>query len=486
MRSEFFDREIQNAYSSAKLLEMYPYHPHGGASRSLISKYLFNRTMADRTNSNNFPAIIHHVAECLSSHEQTEAEGRTEDVKRALTFSLCEAAANDAQWHGWSSWRLIGFLRPNTNVEQVTDPDSFSRHKLAAAAYLGKKSLVQALLEDEIKNTNGMTYFGAPLQCAAKGGNTEVVRLLLGRTSAESNAELPLGELLSVAALAGHTDVVRFLLEPQHACYQKKKACELAMLQAARGGYSDVIELIRRSSNDKPALVIDNRILCQAALYGHADVIKMVLDNGANVNYCDRESRRTTPISSAASRGHKHVVQLLLTLGANQHLPERGATLSAAAARGFQSIVQLLLDHGNYNFNDQAINQHRSSSPLKVTAERGQAHMVRFILDGGMDLTRYEEVGETALRCAAANGHDTVLRMLLEAGVDVNGRDETRSPMLAALCHGRDQIVRTLAERGAKAIDVEKTIYAEKFRDGTFPTRIKVKYGGDVLADYKH
>ncbi len=148
--------------------------------------------------------------------------------------------------------------------------------------------------------------------------------------------------------------------------------------------------------------------------------------------------------------------------------------------------MQLLLDHGNDDFDDQTSNRYRRSSLLEIVAETGQAQMVRFILISGMDLARYKEVGETALRCAAANRDDTVMRMLLEAGVDVNGRDETRVPMLAALCHGFDQIVRTLVECGARAVDVEKTIYEEKFRDGTYPTRIKVKYGGDILADYKH
>lgn len=112
--------------------------------------------------------------------------------------------------------------------------------------------------------------------------------------------------------------------------------------------------------------------------------------------------------------------------------------------------------------------------------------MVRFILDRGIDVSTYKEVGEWALRTAAKNGHESVVRMLLDAGVDVDGRDETRSPMLAALCHGRDHIVRTLMERGARKVDLEKTIYAEKFRNGTFPTRIRVQHGGVYVADYKH
>ena len=463
---------------------MYPYHPYGRISPSFLSKYLSYRTVADRTNSDNFPAVIHQLVEYLSTHEQTQAEGQTEDFKRALTRSLCEVAANDTQWRGWDSWKLIGFLRPNTNAEQARHPESLSRHKLAAAAYLGKKYLVQVLLEDGFEDMNGMTYIGTPLNCAAKGGNLEVVRLLLERLNAKCVVDLALGDPLSTAALAGHTDVVRVLLEPQYGYNQHKQFCESAILQATRGGHHHLVELIIRSSKYSPMPLMNNRILHDAALYGHADVVRMALDNGADVNLCDRTSRRATPISVAASQGHKHIVQLLLTRGANQHFRRPGTALYDAAAKGFQSVVQLLLDHGNYDFSDPDINRAASASPLKGAAEGGQAHMVRFILDRGMDLATHKEIGDMAIRCAASNGHDTVVRMLLDAGVDIDGQDETGSPMLAALCRGRHDIVRTLVKYGAKEIDPEKTIYADKFRNGTYSSRRKVTYKGIVLPDY--
>ena len=400
----FFDREIQDAYSSTRSLEMcspevcphntlYPgcvHRPHTGVRPSLLSRYLFNRTVGDHTNSNNFPAIVHHVVQYISSHDQAETKEQLVDIKRALILSLCEVAANDAQWHGCKSWTLLRCLGSNSNSEVLNYPLSLLTHRLAAAAYLGRESLVQVLLEDGTTgtmSTTGMTYLGTPIECAAKGGNLKVMRLLLQQTNTNINTGLTFGRPLSDAALAGHTDVVHVLLEPRYGCIQDKEACECAILQAARGGHPHLIELIRRSSKVSLLPSIDNQILRQAALYGHVDVIRMALDSGANINSCDRAlhysipisefydraSRSATPIALAAFRGHKQVVQFLLSQNA-RHLHHRSiqSALSNAVRKEFNSLAQLILDHENSGFNDEVNSQCTLKSSLVVAAAGGR------------------------------------------------------------------------------------------------------------------
>ena len=464
---------------------MYPHYPCAGVSRSLLSKYLTRRTVSDRSNSNNFPAVIHHVVDFISSQERPGSEENIKDLERTFIHSLCEAAANDAHWYNWNPWALIGFLQPNCNADFARDAGSLDRHRLAAAALFGNTDLVQTMIEEGIRDIDGMTYIGSPLQCAATGGNLEVVQLLLEQHDANLTTRLSRQNPLFGAALAGHTDVVRVLLEPQHGCIASRVAFDELISQAARSGNQQVIELIKTTIRKTPFQSVEDQILCEAAHHGHENAVRMALESGADINTCHHSSKRRFPISLAASRGHKNIVQLLLARGANQNLPKRGTTLALAAELGFKSVVQLLMDDGNYDFNDLRINNNAALSPLKVAAERGQAHIVRFILDGGFDIGTHKEVGEMALRTAAANGYDSVIRMLLDAGADVDGRDETRSPMLAALCHGRDHIVKSLIELGARKVDPEKTIYAEKFRNGTFPTRIRVKHGGVYVTDYK-
>ena len=81
-----------------------------------------------------------------------------------------------------------------------------------------------------------------------------------------------------------------------------------------------------------------------------------------------------------------------------------------------------------------------------------------------MDLVRYRKVAASATRCAAENGYDFILRMLLDAGVDINGRDDAESPMLGALCHGKDHILKTLLAYGARELGPSRCQFAEEFR----------------------
>lgn len=103
---------------------------------------------------------------------------------------------------------------------------------------------MQTLIEGGIRDTDGMTYIGSPLQCAAKGGNSEVAQLLLYQPEANLTTRVSEGNPLSVAAFAGHTNVVRTLLEPQYCCIGNIEAYGEAVLQAARGGHQQLIELI--------------------------------------------------------------------------------------------------------------------------------------------------------------------------------------------------------------------------------------------------
>lgn len=87
-----------------------------------------------------------------------------------------------------------------------------------------------------------------------------------------------------------------------------------------------------------------------------------------------------------------------------------------------------------------------------------------------------------AIKRAAANGYQTVVRMLCEVGVDMDGSSESMSPMLAAMCRGGQNIVETLIELGAKTINPEKSIYVEKFEDGTYPSGSKFTRRGSSGA----
>ncbi len=87
--------------------------------------------------------------------------------------------------------------------------------------------------------------------------------------------------------------------------------------------------------------------LILAATAGHADVVEILLDHGAEIE-AQSERTKDTPLSLACSGGRYEVVELLLARGANkEHRNVSDYTpLSLAASGGYVNIIKLLLSHG--------------------------------------------------------------------------------------------------------------------------------------------
>jgi hypothetical protein len=85
-------------------------------------------------------------------------------------------------------------------------------------------------------------------------------------------------------------------------------------------------------------------VLHSAAYRGDIDVVKDLLDKGANVN----EWYGGTALLSASSAGHANVVKLLIERGANVNtMSDRGdSALGYAAIRGHKDVMKILIDNG--------------------------------------------------------------------------------------------------------------------------------------------
>lgn len=81
--------------------------------------------------------------------------------------------------------------------------------------------------------------------------------------------------------------------------------------------------------------------LMVAAVRGDIERMKLLLDEGANIN---ERANTATALICAAAAGQKDAVVLLLDRGAEtQHQDQRGASARFyAAARGYDGIVQLI------------------------------------------------------------------------------------------------------------------------------------------------
>ncbi|HEX5170874.1 MAG TPA: ankyrin repeat domain-containing protein [Cyclobacteriaceae bacterium] len=85
-----------------------------------------------------------------------------------------------------------------------------------------------------------------------------------------------------------------------------------------------------------------------ACFFGHVDVVKYLIDKGANVNKPSSNSFHVAPIHSAAAISDYEIISLLLAHGADVNVRQQGGVtpLHSAGHNGQTKIAKLLIDHG--------------------------------------------------------------------------------------------------------------------------------------------
>ncbi|KAJ5152754.1 uncharacterized protein N7482_009232 [Penicillium canariense] len=90
-------------------------------------------------------------------------------------------------------------------------------------------------------------------------------------------------------------------------------------------------------------------------------------------------------------------------------------------------------------------------APMSYAAEEGHEGVVRLLVEKGADIEARDTSGRTALSWAAEKGHENIVRLLLEKGVDIEARDILdRTPLLWAIKERHENIVKLLLEKGAE------------------------------------
>ena len=158
-----------------------------------------------------------------------------------------------------------------------------------------------------------------------------------------------------------------------------------------------------------------------AARKGHTEVVKVLLDNKADVNV-SRPTDGITPLIVAANRGHTEIVKLLLANNANVNVSRHtdGVTpLYSAAYNGHTEVVKLLLA----NNADVNVSDTDGVTPLYIAACNGHTEVVILLLDNNADLNASTHTGATPLYIAAQKGHTEMVKLLLANNADMNVSD---------------------------------------------------------------
>ncbi|KAJ7459000.1 ankyrin repeat-containing domain protein [Mycena latifolia] len=224
-------------------------------------------------------------------------------------------------------------------------------------------------------------------------------------------------EAPAVVALA-HASVADYLMS---CTFAEKHECDLSL------GHSH--SFLAQSCED------DSPLQC-ASKEGHTEIVRLLLEKGANFNAGDDDS----PLQLASEAGHTEIVRLLLDKGADVNVGDDESPLHLASEEGHTEIVHLLLEKG------ADFNAGNDYTPLLLASGNGHTEIVRLLLKKGADINTGNE--DTPLQWASTGGHTEIVRLLLEMGADFNAGGNY-TPLKLASKEGHTEIVRLLLEMGA-------------------------------------
>ncbi|KAJ3110634.1 Ankyrin repeat and SOCS box protein 16 [Phlyctochytrium bullatum] len=142
---------------------------------------------------------------------------------------------------------------------------------------------------------------------------------------------------------------------------------------------------------------------------------------------------------------HEPAVEILLAKGASVDQYDRVIPpLFSAITSGNLAIMRLLLQRGA---NIHRLDDH--CTPLHEAASENDHKALELLLEFGADPNARDRSGRTALFTSATAGHCECIRVLLDAGADVNAHCIEGIPLMSACLWEKVDAVWMLIERGA-------------------------------------
>jgi ankyrin repeat protein len=305
-----------------------------------------------------------------------------------------------------------------------------NKRLLSYAALRGLITVVEHLLDQDSIGSNTRDGLRTPLSWAAEGGQEAVIKYLLEKGAALELKDMNGRTPLSWAAGAGHEAMVKLLLGKGADFESKDSDGRTPLSWAAGNGHEDVVKLLLGrdadlDSNDSGGWTPLSSAAWQWLLPANGSKVETKRnDSLVRHRWLELEdSGGRTLLSWAAGKGHEAVVKLLLDNGADLETKDTtyGQTpLWWATEMGYEPVVKLLLDKGaELETKDTTYGQ----TPLWWAAERGHSAVVKLLLDKGAELeTKDTRYGQTPLWWATQRGHEAVVKLLLDKGAELGDK----------------------------------------------------------------
>ena len=397
-------------------------------------------------------------------------------------------------------------------LEKGADPnrgDEYERYPLNIAAKHCTVEIVQKLISSGAKVGAVTKEHGTALQAAARRriGGLPVIKTLLeadapvssfnpgkavalnealsffetlGRTGRKDNGEFEESTSVTDVLNTGPGAVVKLLLADLPDMKAEDSRYGLLAQMACMAGDQKCVELLLQRGMD--INISDSyygTALQAASRVGNIEIVERLLDSGADVNVL--QGVYGTALRAAVTGGHEDLVRILITRGADVNLrykdeydinprdKDKGESVLHLALRSRnRAIFKALLVAGAATNTEVLDRQHI----LVVACKHGNPAFIELLLVSGVDVNvsgtkqsycrsmPYDEA--TPLNAACAEGHLSVVRLLLDHGADIEKSNESSATPLIAAIRGKNlPAVLLLLDAGANvnhAVDLSHRV----------------------------
>jgi len=311
------------------------------------------------------------------------------------------------------------------------------------AAYQDDSETMQLLVRAGANVKAANRYGVTPLALAVTNGNAEMVELLL-KSGADPNASLPGGEtaLMTAARVGTLASVKALLVRGATVDSKDERHGQTALMWAAAEGHADVVQmLIEVGADYHSRLASGFTPLLFAIREGHSDVVRTLLKAGVDVNEpvpVDGPRRRgvggrlpspgTSPLLLAVQNAHFELAAQLLDAGADPNVALTNYTVLHAITAVRKPGV------GDNDPAPEGSGRLSSLELVKKLVAAGANVNARMTKRANLTNTRLNEVGATPFMLASQTADAELMKALAALGADplLKNADNSTPLMVAA------------------------------------------------------
>ena len=291
---------------------------------------------------------------------------------------------------------------------------------VADAAMRRDRSAVAALLKQKADVNAAQADGATAIHWAAYYDDLALADLLIRGGAVVTAANRHGATPLSLACINGSAGMIERLVEAGASANERGPNGETALMLAARTGKIDAImELIASGANvNDTEKLRGTTALMWAAAQRHPDAVKALVAAGANVSARSNPAAlgRTAYLAPTARQRAAQVV----TDNAADGAPTPGRSAGAGnRARGGAGIPRVD-GEGQEAFSRRPAAEGGGLTAMVFAAREGDLESVRILLDAGADVNQQTQYGWTALLTATQNRHYVLGSYLLDHGADPN------------------------------------------------------------------